>query len=98
MEIASPLREAGAISKTNVRDAVFVAVVPKDNGYGDFYTSDGGQVIFTNTQERTIQNISVDICDADGSASRVVDSCCVIFKVQKEIQSNKNVLTNILKK
>ena len=75
-----------------------VAVVPKDNGYGDFYTSDGGQVIFTNTQERTIQNISVDICDADGSASRVDDSCCVIFKVQKEIQSNKNVLTNILKK
>ena len=75
-----------------------VAVVPKDNGYGDFYTSDGGQVVFTNTQERTIQNISVDICDADGSASRVDDSCCVIFKIQKEIASNKNVLSSILTK
>jgi len=75
-----------------------IAVVPKDNGYGDFYTSDGGQVTFTNTQERTVQNISVDICDADGSASRVDDSCCVIFKIQKEIASNKNVLSSILTK
>ena len=75
-----------------------IAVVPKDNGYGDFYTSDGGQVTFTNTQERTIQNITVDICDADGSASRVDDSCCVIFKIQKEIASNKNVLSSILTK
>ena len=74
-----------------------VSVVPKDNGYGDFYT--GGQgTIFTNTQERTIQNISIDICDADGTPSRVDDSCCVVFKIQKEIVSNNNVISDILKK
>ena len=74
-----------------------VSVVPKDNGYGDFYT--GGQgTTFTNTQERTIQNISIDICDADGTPSRVDDSCCVVFKIQKEIVSNNNVISDILKK
>ena len=72
-----------------------VAVVPKDNGYGDFYTGGQGDV-FTNTQERTIQNITVDICDADGSASRVDDSCCVVFKIQKELPSNKNIVESIL--
>ena len=73
-----------------------VAVVPKDNGYGDFYTGMGTDV-FTNTQERTIQNIHIDICDADGTASRVDDSCCVIFKIQKEIPSNINILDDIIK-
>ena len=72
------------------------AVVPKDNGYGDFYTGGEG-TIFTNTQQRTIQNISIDICDADGSAARVDDSCCVIFKIQKDILSNKGIADSILK-
>ena len=67
----------------------------RDNGYGDFYTGGQGD-IFTNTQERTIQNITCDICDADGSASRVDDSCCVVFKIQKELQSNKNIVESIL--
>ena len=72
-----------------------VAVVPKDNGYGDFYTGMGSD-IFTNTHERTIQNIHIDICDADGTGSRVDDSSCVIFKIQKNITSNANIVEEIM--
>jgi hypothetical protein len=72
-----------------------ISVVPKTNGYGDFYSGEGSE-IFTNTIPRTIQNIKTEIVDADGSPSRVDDGCCVIYKIQKNINSNANVLQNIL--
>ena len=55
-----------------------------------------GSDIFTNTHERTIQNIHIDICDADGTGSRVDDSSCVIFKIQKNITSNANIVEEIM--
>ena len=73
-----------------------IAVVDKSSGYGDFYTGAKDSTIFTNTIPRTIQNIKTSIVDADGSESRVDDSCCVIYKVTKQIRNNSVVLTNIL--
>ena len=73
-----------------------IAVVDKSSGYGDFYTGATDSTIFTNTIPRTIQNIKTSIVDADGSESRVDDSCCVIYKVTKQIKNNSVVLTNIL--
>jgi len=73
-----------------------IAVVDKSSGYGDFYTGATDSTIFTNTIPRTIQNIKTSIVDADGSESRVDDSCCVIYKVTKQIRNNSVVLTNIL--
>jgi hypothetical protein len=73
-----------------------IAVVDKSSGYGDFYTGATDSTIFTNTIPRTIQNIKTSIVDADGSESRVDDSCCVIYKITKQIKNNSVVLTNIL--
>jgi hypothetical protein len=72
-----------------------ISVVSKTNGYGDYYSGTGTE-IFTNTIPRTIQNITTQIVDADGTPSRVDDGCCVIYKIQKNINSNANVLQNIL--
>ena len=71
-----------------------ISVVPKDSGYGDYYTGGGGE-IFTNTIPRTIQTITTTIVDADGTPSRVDDGSAVIYKIQKELSSNKNVIQNI---
>ncbi len=72
-----------------------IAVVPKNSGYGDFYNG-GEDTIFTNTIPRTIQSITTSIADADGSNSRLDDGSCVIYKIQKQIQSNSQVLQDIL--
>jgi len=73
-----------------------IGVVDKSSGYGDFYTGARDSTIFTNTIPRTIQNVKTSIVDADGSDSRVDDSCCVIYKLTKQIRNNAVVLTNIL--
>jgi len=73
-----------------------IAVVDKSAGYGDFYSGAKDSTVFTNTIPRTIQNIKTSIVDADGSESRVDDSCCVIYKITKEIKNNAVVLQNIL--
>ncbi len=73
-----------------------IGVVDKSAGYGDFYSGAKDSTIFTNTIPRTIQNIKTSIVDADGSESRVDDSCCIIYKVTKEIKNNSVVLENIL--
>jgi len=73
-----------------------IGVVDKSSGYGDFYTGAKDSTVFTNTIPRTIQNIKTSIVDADGSESRVDDSSCIIYKIQKEIAGNSTVLENIL--
>ena len=77
-------------------DLGIVGVVNKSAGYGDFYTGAEDGTIFTNTIPRTIQNIKTSIVDADGTASRVDDSCCIIYKIQKNMADNSQVLNQIL--
>ena len=73
-----------------------MGIVNKENGYGDFYFGAQDSTIFTNTIPRTIQNIRTSICEADGSKSRVDDGSLVIYKIQKVIKSNANVLENMI--
>ncbi len=73
-----------------------VGVVNKSAGYGDFYTGAEDGTIFTNTIPRTIQNVKTSIVDADGTASRVDDSSCIIYKIQKQISDNSRVIADIL--
>jgi len=73
-----------------------IAVVDKSSGYGDYFNGATDSTIFTNTIPRTIQNIKTSIVEADGSTARVDDGSCVIYKITKQIKSNKYVLENIL--
>ena len=73
-----------------------IGIVDKQSGYGDFFFGARDSTIFTNTIPRTIQNITTSIVNADGRDARVDDSCCIIYKIQKPIKSNKNVLENLI--
>ena len=72
-----------------------IAVCPKNSGYGDFYTGEGGEE-FVNTIPRTIQNITTTITNPDGSPARVDDSCCVIYRIQRVRQDNSQLAQQIL--
>lgn len=67
-----------------------VGVVNKVNGYGDFYSGQDNQPIFTNTEKRVITQIKTSVHDPDGSYSKVNDSSAVIYKIIK----NKNIDLN----
>ncbi len=73
-----------------------IGVVDKSAGYGDFYTGAKDSTIFTNTVPRTVQNIQTSIVDADGTAARVDDSCCILYKITKQVRTNADVIENLL--
>ncbi len=91
-DVISPEYIGGPEGGTNMP---IVAVVPKNSGYGDFYNGAGGTV-FTNTIPRTIQNITTQILDADGTEARVDDASCVIYKITKAIKGTDQVIQDIL--
>ena len=61
-----------------------VGIVNKVNGYGDFYSGQDNQTIFTNTEKRVITQIKTSVHDPDGSYSKVNNSSAVIYKIIKE--------------
>ena len=73
-----------------------IAIVNKINGYGDFYSSEGQQVIFTNTQKRVITQIKTSIHDPDGSYAKVDKSSSVIYKIIKDKQIDLRPLQTLL--
>ena len=94
--IKSDLIDSGFIGGNESSTSLPVmSVVPKNSGYGDFYNGQSGET-FTITHPRTITAIQTQICDADGSLSRVDDASLVVYKVEKEIAGNGNVIQEIL--
>lgn len=72
-------------------DLPIVAVATKINGYQDAYSQDGTQLEFTITKPYTIQSITTQITDPDGSLARVDDYSGVIYKVTKNIQAQTDL-------
>ena len=91
-DVISPEYVGGPEGKSKMP---IVCVVPKNSGYGDFYNGAGGTV-FTNTIPRTIQNITTQILDADGTEARVDDASCVIYKITKVMNGTSQVIQDIL--
>ncbi len=73
-----------------------VAIVNKINGYGDFYSSESQQLVFTNTEKRVITSIKTSIHDPDGSYSKVNQSSSVIYKVMKTKQIDLTPVQTLL--
>tara|TARA_R110000822_G_scaffold54679_5_gene139839 strand:+ start:1289 stop:4690 length:3402 start_codon:yes stop_codon:yes gene_type:complete len=94
--IKSDLIDSGFIGGNESSTSLPVmSVVPKNSGYGDFYNGQSGET-FTITHPRTITSIQTQICDADGSLSRVDDASLVVYKVEKEMAGNGNIIQEIL--
>lgn len=74
-----------------------VAVVDKVSNSGDFFNIDNNDLTFTATQPYTLSDITTSICDPDGSYSKLSDNSAVLYKVQRTIPADTNVVENILK-
>ena len=73
-----------------------VAVVNKENGFGDFYFSGGSEMVFTITQPITLTFIRTEIFDADMSYASVDKNSGVIYKIEKNVPVNNNLVQDIL--
>ena len=73
-----------------------IAILQKNQQYGDFFygTSD---LEFTNTYPRTITQITTQICDPSGKNANLSPNSCVMYKIQKQNNSNLNVYQDVLK-
>ena len=73
-----------------------IGIVNKINGYGDFYSQEGNQVVFTNTSKRVITSIKTSVHDPDGSYAKVNRSSAVIYKIVKEKNVDLTPVTTLL--
>ena len=73
-----------------------VAITNKANPYGDFLNGIGGEIVFTNTMDRTITNIRCSVHEPDGSAARCDKNSSVIFKVDQQINADMSVVDTLL--
>lgn len=74
-----------------------LGVVNKINGEGDYYFTDSGGMSFTITNPITLTDITTAICDPDGSLSKVNDNSAVIYKITKQMNTDKfNIVKQIM--
>ena len=73
-----------------------VNVTPKNSAYGDFLNGTGGNIIFTNTIDRVLTRIKCSIHEPDGTAARCDLNSAVIFKIDKQIDYNPNIVGDLL--
>lgn len=72
-----------------------VAIVQKNQQYGDFFYG-SSNLEFTNTYPRTITQITTQICDPSGKNANLSPNSCVMYKIQKQNNSNFNVYQDVL--
>ncbi len=75
-----------------------ISVVNKINGDGDFYFQQDNPLTFTVTQPKTITNITTEICEPDGTPAQINNDSCVMYKVERVINSTLNPVEELLQK
>ena len=73
-----------------------VAVVNKENGFGDFYFSQESQMIFTITNPTTLSEIHTEIYNADMTPARCDRHSGIIYKIEKLVQSNPDLIQQLI--
>ena len=73
-----------------------VAVVEKVSQSGDYFNLSQGSLQFTVTKPVVITDITTSIHDPDGSFSKVSPNSAVLYKVEKSIKADMNVVSTIL--
>tara|TARA_R110000824_G_scaffold15298_2_gene64452 strand:- start:673 stop:4359 length:3687 start_codon:yes stop_codon:yes gene_type:complete len=73
-----------------------VSVVNKENGFGDFYFQGPSQLEFTITQDITLTFILTEIYDSDMTFARVDKNSAVIYKIEKSVPSNINIIDEVI--
>ena len=73
-----------------------MAVVGKYNSAEDFVNYDGGGAVFTVTRKKTITDIKTQILDPEGELAQVGDNSGVIYRVDKQINTDLKFGENLL--
>ncbi len=84
-------KDSGAPLKT-------ISVVNKINGFGDYYFQQDNPLSFVITNPKTITEITTQICEPDGSLAQVQNDSCVMYKIDRTIQSSLNPVEELLQK
>jgi len=74
-----------------------VAIVPKVSQSGDYFNLASSQLQFTVTQPTMLTDITTSIHDPDGSFSALSPNSAVLYKIQKTVNADMNVVSTILK-
>ena len=73
-----------------------MAIVGKYNSAEDFVNYDGGGAVFTVTRKKTITDIKTQIMDPEGELAQVGDNSGVIYRVDKQINTDLKFGENLL--
>jgi len=73
-----------------------LAVVDKYNAEGDFVNYSGGGTIFTVTKPTTLTSVRTAILDPDGSPAQVGQYSGVIYRIDKQVNTDLNFAQTIM--
>ena len=73
-----------------------IGIVNKINGDGDYYFQQDNELNFTITNPKTITEITTSIHDPDGSFAKLNRDSCVIYKINKTINSTLTPVDELL--
>ena len=74
-----------------------VAIVPKVSQSGDYFNLASSQLQFTITQPAMLTDVTTSIHDPDGSFSSLSPNSAILYKIQKTVNADMNVVSTILK-
>ena len=81
---------------SNITNMPIVGIIDKMNPQSDYYFGSESSIEFTIGKPMKLSSVRVSIHDPDGSYSNVNDSSAVIFKVQRQMNVNFNIVDEIL--
>ena len=73
-----------------------ISVVNKINGDGDYYFQQDNPLQFTVTNPKTITSITTHICDPEGNSAQLNRDSCVMYRIDKVIQSTLTPVEELL--
>ena len=73
-----------------------VSVVNKINGDGDYYFQQDNPLQFTITNPKTITSITTHICDPEGNSALLNRDSCVMYRIDKRINSTLTPVEELL--
>ncbi len=75
-----------------------VHIVNKENGFGDFFFQSESENTFTVTKSRVISEITTSIHNPDMTLASTTDGSGIIYKIQKNNQSDLDIASQVLNK
>ena len=73
-----------------------ISVVNKINGDGDYYFQQDNPLQFTITNPKTITSITTHICDPEGNSAQLNRDSCVMYRIDKRINSTLTPVEELL--